>query len=459
MTERPDRAPEARRTRRGVLLTTVGGGVALLASGGVWTGAGPAGDDARPRTPTASRPRARTGQDPAADSASAGRWVATWATAPVGPEPHPSDLASGDLSDHSVRNVVHTSVGGTGARVTLSNLYGTAPLRLTHATLALAAGPGSAAAVEGTVRRLTFGGRPTVAVPPGAHVLSDPVPLAVPADADVLITTYAPVVEGPATCHPRSRQTSYLARGDHAAAVDGEAYAERTSVWRYAVALDVRGGDAQGTLVAFGDSLTDGVTATADAAARWPDLLADRLRAHPHAPRYAVANLGISGNRVLTDGPGDPAANPSGAHRFQRDVLDRSGVSAVVIALGINDILRPPRVTDPTRITSGLRELTVRARAHGLRAVGATLMPFHGHRGHRPEREEVRRAVNAEIRAGGVFDAVADFDRAVRDPYHPTALHPHYDSGDHLHLSDAGFQRLAESLDIDTLRGRAPAEL
>ncbi|MER5492958.1 GDSL-type esterase/lipase family protein [Streptomyces sp. NPDC002490] len=462
MTERPPSATaRAPRPRRGAL-PAAALGLVLLVGTGVWVGASPGADEAPAGPPRAlAGPRTTTvpaerGTD--ADSAALGRWVTTWAAAPVGPEPR-ATAPDGEVTDRTVRNVVHTSVGGTGARVTLSHRYGTAPLHLAHATLALAAGPGSPSAVPGTVRRLTFAGRTGVRVPPGGQVVSDPVALPVPADTDLLITTYAPASGGPATYHPRARQTSYLARGDHAAAVGGAAYTERTPGWRQVVALDVRGGGARGTLVAFGDSLTDGVSATPGANRRWPDVLADRLRTQGGAPRYGVANLGISGNRLLTGGPGRPAANPSGLRRFPADVLDRSGVRVVVIALGINDILRTPHTTDPTRITEGLRTLTRHAHAHGLRVVGATLMPFHGHRGHRPELEEVRRAVNAGIRAGGVFDAVADFDRAVRDPYHPEALHPHYDSGDHLHPNDAGYHRMAEAVDLGALRAAAPARL
>ncbi|MFF2020951.1 GDSL-type esterase/lipase family protein [Streptomyces sp. NPDC058171] len=458
MTERPDRAPGAFfRSRAGVLLAVLLG-LVLLVSGGIWTGTARTADDDRPHARTVPAPRTESAGpgSVSADSASAGRWVTSWATAPAGAEP---GTASGGLADWSVRNVVHTSIGGTGARVTLSHLYGTTPLHVTHATLAVAADHESAAAVRGTVRRLTFAGRASVRVPPGGQVVSDAVALRVPADGNVLITTYAPTPSGPVTYHPRARQTSYLARGDHAGAVSGAAYTRKTPVWRYATALDVRGGGAQGTLAAFGDSLTDGVTATVDADRRWPDVLADRLRAAPDGPRYGVANLGISGNRILSDGTGDPADNPRGLTRYPRDVLDRSGVRAVVIALGINDILRAPHVTDPERITAGLRELTRSAHARGLRVLGATLMPFHGHRGYRDDLEEVRQAVNAEIRAGGVFDEVVDFDRALRDPYHPKALHPHYDSGDHLHPSDAGYHRMAETVDLDALRGRAPAAL
>jgi lysophospholipase L1-like esterase len=172
-----------------------------------------------------------------------------------------------------------------------------------------------------------------------------------------------------------------------------------------------------------------------------------------------VVNQGISGNQILAHGPGRPAENPSALSRFQRDVLDRTGVRAVIIDLGVNDILRNPGRADPAAIVEGLRRLVSRAHARGLRVVGATLMPFQDHIGYRDDREAVRQAVNAEIRSGRVFDAVTDLDKALRDPYNPRRLRSDYDSGDHLHPSDDGYARMAEAVDLKSLKGAAPAEL
>jgi lysophospholipase L1-like esterase len=176
-------------------------------------------------------------------------------------------------------------------------------------------------------------------------------------------------------------------------------------------------------------------------------------------PRYSVVNQGISGNQVLAAGLGRPADNPSGLSRFGRDVLGRTNVKAVVIDLGVNDILRNPAQVDPNTVTDGLRTLVRQAHARGLRVIGATLMPFQGHRGYTDARDAVRQAVNAEIRAGKVYDAVVDFDAALRDPYNPRRLRPDYDSGDHLHPSDKGFRRMAEVFDLRELKGSVPAEL
>ncbi|MGW3988252.1 GDSL-type esterase/lipase family protein [Streptomyces sp. NPDC004830] len=392
--------------------------------------------------------------------ASTGTWVGTWSTSPSAAEPGTEVTG---MADRSVRNVVHTSVGGTSARVTLSNLYGQSPLTITQASIALAAGSGTPAAVADTMRQLTFNGGPAVVIPPGRQVLSDAVRLTVPADTDVLVTTYTPAASGPVTYHRHARQVSYAAPGDHTRDATGVPYTERTGSWRYLTALDVLSNESEGTVVALGDSLTDGVTSTVGANSRWTDVLADRLREEIAAgrdlPRYSVVNQGISGNQVLADGLGRPADNPSGLNRFRRDVLERTNVKVVVVDLGVNDILRNPRLADPDTILAGLRTMVDQAHARGVKVVGATLMPFRGHRGYTPAREAVRQEINARIRAGRVFDAVVDFDQALRDPYDPLRLRPVYDSGDHLHPSDQGYARMAHSFDLRTLTGSAPAKL
>ncbi|MGW1723149.1 SGNH/GDSL hydrolase family protein [Streptomyces sp. NPDC002306] len=391
--------------------------------------------------------------------ASAGVWVGAWSTAPSGAEPN---TEANGMAGRSVRNVVHTDVGGTRARITLSNYYGTRPLTVTHGSIAVAVAD-TAAAVPGTMRRLTFAGALSVVIPPGGRTVSDAVLLPVPQGADLLVTTYSPTSAGPVTFHEHARQTSYLAEGDRTEDVTATAYGEQTDHWRYLTAVDVLSDGSHGTVVALGDSLTDGVTSTEGANRRWTDVLSDRLRAAAASgadvPRYSVVNEGISGNRVLADGPGRPADNTSGPNRFGRDVLERPNVKVVVIDLGVNDILRSERRADLETVLDGLRTLVGRAHARGIKVVGATLMPFHGHARYTDTREEVRQEVNAEIRAGKVYDAVVDFDKALRDPYDPRALRPNYDSGDHLHPSDQGYRAMADAFDLADLKGSAPARL
>ncbi|MFJ9869702.1 SGNH/GDSL hydrolase family protein [Streptomyces sp. NPDC101165] len=415
----------------------------------------------------------RPHHDSSVAPASTGTWVGAWSTAPMGGEP--GTEAEG-LAGRSVRNVVHASTGGTSARITLSNLYGQSPLTISHASLALSAGDGTAAADAETMRRLTFNGGTGVVIPAGGQVLSDAVRLAIPHGTDVLVTTYSPTPSGPVTYHPHARQLSYVAQGDRTEDATGTPYTEQTPYWRYLTALDVLSNEATGTVVVFGDSITDGITSTVGANHRWTDVLSGRLRAAVESgdalPRYGIVNEGISGNQVLADGLGLPQAleqtraggtpiaeNESGLGRFGRDALSRTNVKVVVIDLGINDILRNPELADPNRIADGLRTLVRQAHARGLKVVGATLMPFKGHQGWTPAREAVRQQVNAQIRAGRVYDAVVDFDKSLRDPYDPRRLRHEYDSGDHLHPSDLGFGRMGEVFDLNALKGAGQAEL
>ncbi|GAA1177136.1 SGNH/GDSL hydrolase family protein [Streptomyces hebeiensis] len=411
-------------------------------------GGGPAGAP----TGTGDRDPARNpARNPvgAAEPASADAWVGTWAAAPAGVEPRAPIGHPGS----TIRNVVHTSIGGTSVRVTLSNLYSPRALLIGHASVAVGDGNGGAQAAPGTMRRLTFGRNQAVTIPAGGQIVSDPVRLRVPYDGDLLVTLHTPAAGGPVTYHPHAAQTSYMAVGDRTEDPAGASYAPSSRVWRYLTAVDVLNRDARGAVVTFGDSITDGVGSTPDTNRRWPDVLADRLRDQ----HIGVLNEGIGGNQVLGDGT-RARAGSSGISRFQRDVLDRSGAKVVVIDLGINDILRG-RETDPTRITNGLKNLTRQAHARGLRVVGSTLTPFGAHRGYNEVTESVRERVNEEIRSGRVFDAVVDFDRVIRDPYAPDRVRPLYDAGDGLHPSDAGYRAMGRHLSLQTLTGKIQAQL
>ncbi|MBB1254425.1 SGNH/GDSL hydrolase family protein [Streptomyces alkaliterrae] len=390
-------------------------------------------------------PRRANGGGGQAAPASSGNWVGTWATAAAASEP---DAPRGH-PDTSIRNIVHTSVGGTAARVQLSNLFGDRPLTIDHATLALAAAPSAPAAAPGTMRRLTFGTQESVTIPPGGTVTSDAVRLTVPHSADLLVTTYSATRSGAVTYHPFARQTSYLASGDRAAETDGSAYTTQSPYWRYVTGVDVWTTETEGAVVVIGDSITDGITSSPGANRRWPDFLAERLRTERGAPAYSVLNSGISGNRVLVDGTARFAYNgPSALARMERDALSRTGVRTVVIQLGINDILKHPGPIDPAVIVHGLERLAAQAQSRGLRVVVGTLTPFAGHRKHTPEREAARQRVNERIRASEAFDGVVDFDAALRDPAAPERMRTAYDSGDNLHPGDNGFRAMAQAVDL-----------
>ncbi|MBV2354299.1 SGNH/GDSL hydrolase family protein [Streptomyces sp. J2-1] len=356
-------------------------------------------------------------------------WTGSWETAPSG--------TSTAARDKAVRNVVHLSVGGSAVRVRVSNRLGTAPLRLEAVTVALRRGA-TADAVPGSLRTATFGGEPTVVVPPGHDLLTDPVPLRVPGAADLLVTVQPTPGSGPATYHRTALQTGYLAPAGpgRAAEEDGSAYTRTVESWFHVTGVDVHG-PSGGSLVALGDSLTDGTATTPDTNHRWPDLLAGHLR----RARLGVLNAGIAGNRLLRDGVG-----PSAAARLDADALDRAGVRVLIVFEGINDIKGTPVADDPDAFAAAYRALVARAHARGIRVIGLTLTPYHGHSGYSDAREAVRRRVNAFIRTGGLFDAVADVDAVVRDPYAPARIRPGYDPGDHLHFNDAGAAAVADAV-------------
>ncbi|MEW1610490.1 MULTISPECIES: SGNH/GDSL hydrolase family protein [unclassified Streptomyces] len=400
------------------LLIALLAGTAVLAVAAVLGTTLFAGPRPAPLPPAETHAAAR---NPVAPAKAGGSWVATWTTAPVGAEPG----AANGFPGSTIRNVVHTSVGGNAARITLSNLFGTVPLLVDRAAV--------------NTRPVTFGGATGVTVAAGGQIVSDPVVVPVAPDSDLQVTFRTPRAGGPVTYHPNSHQTSYLAddRGTWSA-----------TEWRYLTAVDVRNEAAPGTVVVIGDSLTAGSGSTTDANSRWTDVLADRL-----GGRYGVANAGIAGNRLLTAG----SAGHAGLVRFERDALTVAGARTVIVALGINDVQQAPQEPDAGRIVAGLRTLAEQARAHGLTVVGATLTPFEGFHTWTPERNAVRLAVNEQIRAGSVFDAYVDFDEAVRDPYAPDRIRAAYDSGDHLHFNDAGYRVLGERVDLTSLeRARTP---
>lgn len=372
------------------------------------------------------------------DSAAVQRWTGTWEAAASGTVPA--------LPGASIRNVVHVSVGGSAARVRVSNRLGTAALRLGAVTVASQepGAPNSPNALPGSLRTATFGGARTVIVPAGQDRVTDPVALAVPANSNLLVTLYTPDDSGPATYHRSARQTNFLApQGNRAADEDGAAYTTAIGSWYYVTGVDVLGTSAVGSVVALGDSITDGNGSTADANRRWPDRLAERLRTLPADRRLGVLNAGISGNRLLRTGVG-----PSALDRFDADVLTRTGVRTLIVMEGINDIKGSPDATDPADFTAAYRRIVDRSHARGIRVVGATLTPYGGHGAYTAARERVRQAVNASIRGDGIFDAIVDFDRAVRDPLAPHRIRPAYDPGDHLHFNDAGMRALADALDL-----------
>jgi lysophospholipase L1-like esterase len=351
------------------------------------------------------------------------------------------------FADRTLRQIVHASAGGDAVRVHLSNAFGGDAVSIGAAHVALRAS--GARIVPGTDRALTFGGASRASIPPGAVVVSDPVDLRVPALADLAVSLHLPAATSGSTMHASGTETSYVLAGDRAALDDPPPVSTTTAVY-FLTGVDVRAPPDARVVVCLGDSLTDGVGSTPDSHHAWPSLLAARLVRRGGSP-FAVVNHGYAGNRLLHDGCAERALA-----RFDRDVLGTPGVTDAIVFAGINDIGtptlgRPHEAVTAEEITAAHRRLIARARGAGLRIHGATLTPFKGSDVHTPEGEEKRRAVNDFIRQGGEFDAVLDFDAAVRDDAAAPGLLPQYDAGDHVHLNDAGYEALANAVDLGSL--------
>ena len=389
-------------------------------------------------------------------------WVGTWAAAPQPAFPGPRERYTG----RTLRLVVHASIGGERWRIRLSNAYGKTPLRIAGAHLARRR---QGADIDpGSDRPLTFGGRPGVVIAPGATVASDPVQLAVPPLSDLAVSLRARGTLVADTTHALAQQTSYVTRAPvDALAAARFPRAKEIGDWPFLTGVEVDASDAS-AIVAFGDSWIDGDGSTPDANARWTDALAARLqRAGGACARVAVLNEGLIGNRLLHGSPEHAMAKApdfgralgeSGLARFDRDVLQQAGATAVIIHLGTNDLGLAGGVAPASELPSleafvaGYRELVERAHRAGLRAIGTTLTPVEGVTAlpgyDTPDKEALRQRVNEWIRTSGTFDAVVDVDQVVRDPAHPARLLASLAAPDHLHPTDAGYAAVADAVPL-----------
>jgi lysophospholipase L1-like esterase len=379
-------------------------------------------------------------------------WVGSWAASQQTPEM--GNLLDPELmQDATLRQIVHLSVGGSQLRVRVSNAFGTQPLHLTAVRVARPVSAAGAAIEAGSDTAVQFNGAVDVTIPAGAEYVSDPVTFSAAALSNLAISIHfdqPPVGE---TGHPGSRATSYVAHGDLVSAADLPD-AKKVDHWYQVSGVDVVGSEKSATVAVLGDSITDGHGATTNGNDRWPDVLAARMQGDKSTRAMSVVNQGIGGNRLLLDGLG-----PNALARFDRDVVAQTAVRAVMVLEGVNDLGTLTRDHDVSadehaalvkRIEGAYAQMIARGHAHGIRVIGATILPYgsSGYYHPKPESEADRQAINAWIRDPGHFDAVVDFDQLTRDPAHPDRLLPAFDSGDGLHPGPAGYKAMGDAVPL-----------
>ncbi len=368
----------------------------------------------------------------------------TFAAAPQ-PAPTPQSVAARGVSHQTIRMIARTSLPGRRLRVRLSNAFGSEPVVVSAAHIALRA-KGSEI-VPGSDRALLFSGQPQCTIGPGVELLSDPVDLNVPATADLAVSLYFAGESGPPTIHGGAFHTTYISKDGDFTGQPSIPDAATTQSYYWLAGIDVAAPADAATIVTLGDSITDGARSTPDTNHSWPALLAARLAGKKETSNLGVANVGIGGNRVLRD-----IAGASALARFDRDVLAQPAVKWVMLLEGINDIGHG--ATDPSQavtaedLIAGYTQLIERAHAHDIKIIGCTITPFEGAAYYRETGEAVRATVNNWIRTSGAFDAVVDFDAATRDPANPKHIRPDFDPGDHLHPNDAGYEAMANAVDL-----------
>jgi lysophospholipase L1-like esterase len=390
------------------------------------------------------------------------RWITAWATAAYAQFSAPGVPEEPSLENKTIRMVIRPTIGGHSLRVRFSNEFGPLPVRIGAAHVAVA--DRNSTTKQGTDHILTFAGKSSVSIPAGAPLISDPVEMDITPFTELAVSIYLPEKTPVTTLHGLAKHTSWLATGDQSGNLSTVDAFPRDS-WFFLSSLEVLAPESASAIVALGDSITDGAGASVSHYADWPDKLAQRFAAFRPDKHTAILNEGINGNRILHD-----AAGAAALARFDRDVLGKSGVKGLIVLEGINDIGFPrirmeelklpstpknPFVSEKVsaeEIIAGLQQLIVRAHEHGILIFGATLTPFEGTNSWDAEGEAIRQRVNQWIRAAGAYDGFIDFDSVIRDPEHPSRMKAIYDSGDHIHPNDAGYQVMANAIDLNMLQ-------
>jgi lysophospholipase L1-like esterase len=377
-------------------------------------------------------------------------WVATWAASPL----------SGDtrsFTNQTVRNVIYTSVSGSQARIRLSNRFGAQAVTIGATSVSEVLD--GARLLPGSSHPVSFAGQPSVTIGAGQEVVSDPVRVHVSGLTELAVDLYLPDPTGPANYHTLAWQTNYVAAGDHAGDADGDAFTTTVGSWYYVDGVDVLNSSTPGTIVAFGDSITDVGHSQVDSEGRWPNYLSRRLDAAFGNDAPAVVDEGISGNRVLTD---SSTSGLSALARFERDALSEPGVKDVILLEGINDIGHTDPSVTAAQIEAGYRQLVRMAHAAGVKIFVGTLTPFagsncvYGRNYGTATGEAERQGVNRWIRTSHAFDGVVDFDRVTADPSDPEFFDPPYNAtgganctvADSLHPNDLGSEAMADAVPL-----------
>ena len=382
-------------------------------------------------------------------------WIGTWASSPqlADAKDVPAEFGAATIT---LQQFVRVSSGGKAIRVRFSNTFGRTPLVISGARVAIATAVG--AVKSGTEKELTFDGKRSVSVQAGTLMVSDPVDFDLPYLGDMAITMEVQGAQEGITAHPGSRTTSYIWTGNAAGPLD-IAQATRTDHWYYISGIDVPSDKCQGSVAILGDSITDGRGSTTNGNDRWPDLLMRRIESNAETRGIGVLNQGIGGNRLLRNGLG-----PSALARFDRDVIAQTGVRWLIVFEGVNDIgtrIHAEKAHESWAtaddMIAAFKQMILRAHAHGIKVYGATITPFGGSFYDSPETEAEWAKVNQWIRTGGAFDGVVDFDKIVRDPQQLNRLLPAFDSGDHLHLTPAGYSAMADAIPLSWFGGKKEA--